>query len=152
MQASPWMFKPMFDLLVEQGGDCCYWRRATGGGAMVVIDSWLVGLDGMVGLELGEGASANRVDGAPHTHKGWSTRQLSSETRDHGHALGSRRSDKITDYLGENPGGILGTAQAKPLLLVDPNRTSIGHLPSSIHHPLECCIFSMDGLSVKQVY
>ena len=23
MQASPRMFKPMFDLLVKQGGDCC---------------------------------------------------------------------------------------------------------------------------------
>jgi len=28
----------------------------------------------------------------------------------------------------------------KPLLLVDPNWTSIGQLPSSMHHPLGCCI------------
>jgi len=32
---------------------------------------------------------------------------------DHGHAHGSRRSDS-TNYLGANPGGILGAAQANP--------------------------------------
>ena len=40
----------------------------------------------------------------------------------------------------------------KPLLLVDPNWTSIGQLPSSMPHPLGWGIFSMDGLSAKQVH
>jgi len=39
--------------------------------------------------------------------------------RDHGHACGSRRSE-LTDYLGENPGGILGTAQANPCCWLTP--------------------------------
>jgi len=39
--------------------------------------------------------------------------------RDHGHAHGSRRSE-LTDYLGENPGGNLGTAQANPCCWLTP--------------------------------
>jgi len=43
IKAPPRMFKPAFDLLVEQGGDCCGWRRATGGGAVgrcVHLQQW----------------------------------------------------------------------------------------------------------------
>jgi len=39
--------------------------------------------------------------------------------RDHGHAPGSRRSE-LTNYLGENPGGTLGTAQANPCCWLTP--------------------------------
>jgi len=39
--------------------------------------------------------------------------------RDHGHACGSRRSE-LTNYLGENPGGNLGTAQANPCCWLTP--------------------------------
>jgi len=39
--------------------------------------------------------------------------------RDHGHAHGSRRSE-LTNYLGENPGGNLGTAQANPCCWLTP--------------------------------
>jgi len=39
--------------------------------------------------------------------------------RDHGHAHGSRRSE-LTNYLGENPGGTLGTAQANPCCWLTP--------------------------------
>jgi len=41
--------------------------------------------------------------------------------RDHGHVHGSRRSE-LTNCLGENPGGTLGTAQANPCCWL----TSIG--------------------------
>ena len=41
------------------------------------------------------------------------------DIRDHGHACGSRRSE-LTNYLGENPGGILGTAQANPCCWLTP--------------------------------
>jgi len=39
--------------------------------------------------------------------------------RDHGRACGSRRSE-LTNYLGENPGGNLGTAQANPCCWLTP--------------------------------
>jgi len=39
--------------------------------------------------------------------------------RDHGLVCGSRRSD-LTNYLGENPGGNLGTAQANPCCWLTP--------------------------------
>jgi len=39
--------------------------------------------------------------------------------RDHGHAHGSRRSE-LTNYLGENPGGNLGTVQANPCCWLTP--------------------------------
>jgi len=39
--------------------------------------------------------------------------------RDHGHAHGSRRSE-LTNCLGENPGGNLGTAQANPCCWLTP--------------------------------
>jgi len=71
--------------------------------------------------------------------------------RDHGHAHGSRRSE-LTNYLGEKPWWDPWNSTGKPLLLVDPNWTLIGQLPSSMHHPLGCCTLSMDGLSVEQEY
>jgi len=39
--------------------------------------------------------------------------------RDHWHAHGSRRSE-LTNYLGENPCGTLGTAQANPCCWLTP--------------------------------
>jgi len=39
--------------------------------------------------------------------------------RDHGHAHGSRRRE-LTNYLGENPGGNLGTAQVNPCCWLTP--------------------------------
>jgi len=46
-------------------------------------------------------------------------RWLFVDIRDHGHAHGSRRSE-LTNYLGENPGGNLGTAQANPCCWLTP--------------------------------
>jgi len=39
--------------------------------------------------------------------------------RDHGHVCGSRRSE-LTNCLGENPGGTLGTAHANPCCWLTP--------------------------------
>jgi len=46
--------------------------------------------------------------------------------------------DKTMTYAANSTG--------KPLLLVDPNWTLIGQLPSSIQHPLGCCIPTVDTL------
>ena len=66
------------------------------------------------------------------THKRLEHTTITCETRDHGHALGSRRSDRITDYLGDNPGGSPWNSTGKPLLLLDPNWILIDQLPGSI--------------------
>jgi len=67
---------------------------------------------------------------------------------DHGHAHGSRRSE-LTDYLGCKPWWDPWNSTGKPLLLVDPNWFLIDQLPSSIHHPLGCCI-STHGCSLSK--
>jgi len=46
--------------------------------------------------------------------------------------------------------GAPGTAQAKPLLLVDPNWILIDQLPGSMHHPFGCCFSPADVISAKQ--
>jgi len=68
--------------------------------------------------------------------------------RDHGHALGSRRSE-FNNCLGENPGGNLGTAQANPRCWLTPTGPQLAscQAPCNI---LWDAAFQQWMLSVKQ--
>jgi len=66
--------------------------------------------------------------------------------RDHGHVCGSRRSE-LTNYLGVNPGGILGAAG----LLVDHSLPD-GQTAKSCIIAMVMMYPLMDGLSVKQAH
>jgi len=64
---------------------------------------------------------------------------------DHGHALGSGLAvNRATDYLGENPGGILGAG-----LLVDPSLPGGQAAKSCIIAMVMMCLL-LDVLSTKQ--
>jgi len=68
------------------------------------------------------GARLKKLDGGDDAGGVTSSKlelEMSTCIRDHGHACGSRRSE-LTDYLGENPGGNLGTAQANPCCWLTP--------------------------------
>jgi len=54
-------------------------------------------------------------------HVGLDLAGLVTFIKDHGHVHGSCRSE-LTDYLGENPGGNLGTAHANPCCWLTPIR------------------------------
>ena len=76
------------------------------------IDCWLV----WFGLGFGVGGGVGVSD------RWWLEDGVSfrvDNIRDHGHAHGSRCSE-FNNYLGENPGGILGTAQANPCCWLTP--------------------------------
>ena len=87
-------------------------------------------------------------DGVASTWSGLDVLLVLMSRGDHGHAHGSRRSE-LTDYLGCKPWWDPWNSTGKPLLLVDPNWFLIDQLPSSMHHPLGCCI-SAHGCSLSK--
>ena len=96
-------------------------------------------LDGSTQGCIGTGVGGSRVT----TNTSICEEPTPGDNGDNGGLVGVGRVDAVeidNDYLGINPGGTLGTAQAKPLLLVDPNSFLIDQLPSSTQHPLGCCI------------
>jgi len=102
----------------------------TGPGVVASLEDGFKGeLDGWMMMLRGLWNALNRDFGLD-----WIGMDVDS-VRDHGHAPGSRRSE-LTNYLGEKPWWDTWNSTDKPLLLVDPNWTLIGQLPSSIHHPL----------------
>ena len=68
------------------------------------------------------------------------TRQSLSLLDQFTRAFGSGLVNSVSDYSRRQPWWDPWNSTGKPLLLVDPNWTLIGQLPSSMHHPLGCCI------------
>jgi len=88
-------------------------RDGLGNSSSGGVKAWLgeLMMDGWRGRSWAEGTL---MEDAALTHIG-----LVTCKGDNGHAHCSRRSE-LTDYLGENPGGNLGTTQAHPCCWLTP--------------------------------